>query len=61
MRAINGTLRAAAPIRFRTGPAKFAGHMACERHRKPCHATPGRGTGDGRQVERHATPVQTRT
>jgi len=58
LRAINGTLRAAAPIRFRTGRAAFAVHMARERDWKPCHATPGRGIGDGRRVDRRATPMQ---
>ncbi|WP_338639916.1 hypothetical protein [Burkholderia pyrrocinia] len=43
--AINGTLRAAVPIRFRTGRAWFAAQTARERDWKPCHATPARGTG----------------
>ncbi|WP_174974364.1 hypothetical protein [Burkholderia contaminans] len=42
--AINGTLRAAVPIRPRTGRARFAAQTARERDWKPCHATPGRGT-----------------
>ncbi|UXU91050.1 hypothetical protein [Burkholderia sp. S-53] len=45
LRAINGTLRAAVPVRLRIGRARFAAQTARERDWKPCHATPGRGTG----------------
>ncbi|WP_152036663.1 hypothetical protein [Burkholderia pyrrocinia] len=58
LRAINGTLRAAVPIRSRIDRAWFAAQTARERDWKPCHATPARGTGDGRTMERRATPMQ---
>nr|WP_179254226.1 hypothetical protein [Burkholderia sp. AU33423] len=45
LRAINGPLCAAVPIRPRTGRARFAAQTARERNWKPCHATPGRGIG----------------
>ncbi|WP_321785242.1 hypothetical protein [Burkholderia pyrrocinia] len=57
LRAINGTLRAAVPIRSRTGCAWFAAQTARERDWKPCHATPARGTGDGRPMESRAMPM----
>ncbi|WP_321856702.1 hypothetical protein [Burkholderia cenocepacia] len=59
LRAINGTLRAVASVRFRTARAAFAVHVARERNgRESCHATPGRGIGDRRRVDRRATPMQ---
>ncbi|WP_175942266.1 hypothetical protein [Burkholderia pyrrocinia] len=58
LRAINGTLRAAAPIRLRTGRAWFAAQTARERNWNSCRATPGRGTGVGPTMERRATPMQ---
>ncbi|WP_423394497.1 hypothetical protein [Burkholderia sp. LMG 21824] len=45
LRAINDTLRAVLPVRPRTGRAISAAQTARERDWKPCHATPGRGTG----------------
>ncbi|MGC3025400.1 hypothetical protein ACPUER_09615 [Burkholderia sp. DN3021] len=58
LRAINGTLRAAVPIRLRTGRARFAAQTARERNWKPCHATPGAAPVDGLTMERRATPMQ---
>ncbi|QVN21826.1 hypothetical protein [Burkholderia pyrrocinia] len=57
LRAINDTLRAAVPIRPRTGRAWFAAQTARERDWKPCHATPARGTDDGRPMEGRAMPM----